>query len=192
MIEYSLLFYNLSYILFFVFCLHPSQNICPLKKLQTFHSIFTRFLLIHFLLFFHFLPIFLLLIVFFYFLSLGWFPNKHLNKKKDKYIKEINNTSTTTTLIKDFYFIWASERSGYRQLYLYLYRSTDNHENENENIVVNKNGFLNLNSNSNSNSNKDNLNNVNKSVVSAAVTLSAVCCNNGVPIGGGGPWIVDR
>lgn len=89
-----------------------------------------------------------------------------------------SNTSTSTTLIKDFYFIWASERSGYRQLYLYLYRSADNHENEP--ILVNKNGF--------GNSNKNDLN---KNSI-AAVVLSAVCCNNGSPIGGGGPWIVDR
>ena len=94
--------------------------------------------------------------------SLGWYPNKHLNKQKD--IKENN--------AKDFYFIWASERSGYRQLYLYSYGSADCLGNEN--ILDIKNGF-------------GNRHYFNKSVAS-----SATCCNEGKPLGGGGPWIVDR
>ena len=91
-----------------------------------------------------------------------------MNKKKE--IKESNS--------KDFWFIWASERSGYRQLYLYSYGFAGIYGNEN--ILDNKNGF-------NVGVGIGIRNNVNKSVASCAV-----CCNNGIPIGGGGPWIVDR
>jgi hypothetical protein len=116
--------------------------------------------------------------------SLGWYPNKHLNnKKKDVQEKEKEKENNS----QDFYFIWASERTGYRQLYLYLYRSASIHGNEHttlDNKNDNKYGSQLVNNN---NDNKDN-SCMNKSVSA----VCAVCCNNGVPIGGGGPWIVDR
>ena len=71
---------------------------------------------------------------------------------------------------------------------MYLYRSAVFHGNEHT-ILDNKNDSKNgsLFVDNNKDNNKDN-NCMNKSVSA----VCAVCCNNGVPIGVGGPWIVDR
>ena len=67
------------------------------------------------------------------FCSKGWQPkktietklkisnDKNLETNDNKRIDNVNVIDNNNTNINSFYFIWASERSGYNQLYLYHY-----------------------------------------------------------------------
>jgi len=62
-----------------------------------------------------------------------------------------DDTSSSSSSCAGFRFLWASERSGYRQLYLYEYRPG-----------------------------------------ATGTRQGATCLLDGQPVGGGGPWIVER
>ena len=64
-----------------------------------------------------------------------------------------NNDGTSTSGEAGFRFLWASERSGYRQLYLYEYQP---------------------------------------GAKGTGAGQGATCLLDGQPVGGGGPWIVER
>jgi hypothetical protein len=66
----------------------------------------------------------------------------------------------------DFYFLWTSERSGYRQMYLYFYGYIDNDGNR--------------------------IGNGGEGGGGGGGSVGTVCCNGGLPVGGGGHWIVER
>jgi hypothetical protein len=94
---------------------------------------------------------------------LGWHPNKYLKRKDECSSSSIEQEKMRSDKnANDFYFLWTSERSGYRQMYLYFHGYIDNDGNG-----IGNGG-------------------------EGGGSVGTVCCRGGLPVGGGGHWIVER
>ena len=89
-----------------------------------------------------------------------------------------------------FQFLWASERSGYRQLYLYQYTPSGSSSNSNT-IGGDTNSSGGGNNSSNSSNNSSSSGGYHRGDSSSKGIGTAECLLGGRPVGGGGTWIIE-